>query len=638
MSRLRVLPAVFVSCSLFPPTLALAADAVVGTGTPGSCNNAAFANAVATVNSAGGTITFNCGGLATVVLTGQHIFFNSSNFGLTYAIEGGGVITLAGAGSSRLLLHASGTLNVRNITITGGRATGANDDASGAGIRSDGALLAGAAPVGLNLTNVTFTNNVTNLTVAPAPPFSPFDYGGGALFTRFGIVNMAGCTFSGNAANNTSGGAIHVRSSTLNIFTSSFAGNSSNGGGFGGAMWVDGLSAGPSASGGTLQITTSTFSNNTSRNQGGAIGFYLYPERNESVTFNSVSVIGNQVTDSSGTFLGTRAFGGGVVGDRGNVTILNSTFANNVVHSNAGGGTGGGLSLGSSGSVTIHNSTFSNNRAEGNSTPESTGGGLVINGNSQPFDITHATIAFNFAQFTGGGLTGSNGMLRNTIVANNDSLAFPSPFADQCTSTLTNGGGVLEFPANNPPCASGATAANPMIVTPIGANGGFTPTHLLQPTSPAIDAGACVLPLDQRGIARPQGPACDLGAVEMTLPGPATRFFTLTPCRRVDTRSGGPLACGANHTFTLTGGACGVPSGARAVAANVTVTQPSAPGNVNVFPASSPPPGTAIVNYGAGATRGNNAVVQLSAAGQVAVRCSPTGSTHVIIDVNGYFQ
>jgi hypothetical protein len=81
-----------------------------------------------------------------------------------------------------------------------------------------------------------------------------------------------------------------------------------------------------------------------------------------------------------------------------------------------------------------------------------------------------------------------------------------------------------------------------------------------------------------------------------------------------------------------------VPAGAGAVAVNVTVTQPSSQGNVNVFQGGTSPPITAILNYSAGATRGNNAVVRLSPGGQVAVRCSPAGSAHVIIDVNGYFQ
>lgn len=638
-SSIRALVLILAGIGFAKP--AAAVDVVVGTGSAGSCTEAALENAVTTVAAAGGKITFNCGGPATIVLTSQKFFQNVSNPNLVYTLDGGGLITLSGGGSTRLIYQTTGTLNVQNITLTGGLAQGADDNASGGALRSDSGL---GIALPLNLTNVTFTSNATNLTVPPTPPFSPFDYGGGAVFTRWGIVTVTNCTFSNNTANDTAGGALHGRSSTINIAGSAFSSNTSNGGGFGGAIWIDGLSPTVSGTNGTLQISTTTFTGNSSRNQGGAIGFYLYPEKNESATLDTVSVTGNQVVDSSGTFLGTRAFGGGLSGDRGNVTILNSTFANNVVRSNAGGGSGGGISLTSNGTVTISNSTISNNRAEGTNS-ETSGGGLLVSGNSQPFQVTHATIAFNFAGFTGGGIVSqTNGTLRNTIVANNDAAAFPSPFQDQCSSTLTNGGGVMEFPANNPPCVSGVTAANPLLA-PLASNGGFAQTHLLQPGSPAIDAGACVLATDQRGIPRPQGPACDLGAVEELGPPPlATEYFALSPCRVFDTRQPGgptggfPPGCGINHVFTLTGGACGVPASAKAVSANVTVTQPAAAGTLNVFPAGAFPPLTAVVNYAPGATRGNNAIVQLSATGQVAVRCSPAGSTHVIIDINGYFQ
>jgi hypothetical protein len=623
-----------------PPAAAI--DIVVGSG-PGTCTEAAFASAVTQVNSAGGTITFDCGGPATIPLTSEKVFVNAGDPNLVYTIDGGGLITLDGGGRTRHLLHGTGTLNIQNIAFSGGLAQGAEDDASGGAIRSEGAWTVNW-PIYLNLTNVTFTGNATSLTTPPTPPFNPYSYGGGALFTRFGIVTVTGCRFVGNGAFNTAGGAIHVRSSTVTISGSAFTSNSSNGRGFGGAIHIDGLSPTPTATGGTLQISTTDFTSNTARNQGGAIFFYLYPTKNESATFDTVNVVGNQVVDSSGTYLGTRGHGGGISGDRGDVTILNSTIANNIAHSNAGGGTGGGLSLTSSGTVTISNSTISGNRAEGINS-DATGGGVVIFGNSQPFAITHSTITFNLADYTGGGITSqSTGTLTNTIVAHNDSAAFADPFQDQCSTQLTNGGGVLEFPANNPPCVGGVTVADPLL-GPLAPNGGFSSTHLLQAGSPAIDAGACVLPTDQRGVARPQGAACDLGAVEVgEPPPPATDFFTLDPCRAVDTRlpggptGGAPLICGVEQEVTLTGGSCGVPSTAKAVAANVTVTQAAKQGNLNVYPAGSLPPVTSVLNYVAGLNRANNAVSPLSGAGQVAVRCAPTGTAHVIIDVNGYFE
>jgi hypothetical protein len=43
-------------------------------------------------------------------------------------------------------------------------------------------------------------------------------------------------------------------------------------------------------------------------------------------------------------------------------------------------------------------------------------------------------------------------------------------------------------------------------------------------------------------------------------------------------------------------------------------------------------------NYTAGLTRTNNVVVGLNASGELTARCAPSGSTHLILDVNGYFQ
>ena len=55
------------------------------------------------------------------------------------------------------------------------------------------------------------------------------------------------------------------------------------------------------------------------------------------------------------------------------------------------------------------------------------------------------------------------------------------------------------------------------LLGPLADNGGFTQTYLPQPGSPTIDNGQCLaeVPTDQRGVSRPQGIACDIGAVEV---------------------------------------------------------------------------------------------------------------------------
>jgi hypothetical protein len=121
-------------------------------------------------------------------------------------------------------------------------------------------------------------------------------------------------------------------------------------------------------------------------------------------------------------------------------------------------------------------------------------------------------------------------------------------------------------------------------------------------------------------------------------------LFTVSPCRVVDTRSaagpyGGPaLAAGQSRTFTLAG-QCGIPAGARAVAVNVTVTGPTVTGNFRLYPADQPLPSTSTLNYAAGQTRANNAIVGLSPSGALAVRCSQAaGTAHLVLDVTGYLE
>jgi Metallo-peptidase family M12/IPT/TIG domain len=128
-------------------------------------------------------------------------------------------------------------------------------------------------------------------------------------------------------------------------------------------------------------------------------------------------------------------------------------------------------------------------------------------------------------------------------------------------------------------------------------------------------------------------------------PAPApTGFFTVPPCRVVDTRNaagpaGGPaLAATQTRSFTIAG-ACGIPGSAVAVSANLTVIS-SAGGFVSLFPGNALPFGTSNLNFGAGQTRANNSVLMLATdgTGTVGVLNSSGTATQFLIDVNGYFQ
>jgi hypothetical protein len=127
-------------------------------------------------------------------------------------------------------------------------------------------------------------------------------------------------------------------------------------------------------------------------------------------------------------------------------------------------------------------------------------------------------------------------------------------------------------------------------------------------------------------------------------PIPATSFYTLTPCRILDTRDpagpwGGPaLSAGAVRTFVIAG-RCSVPPTANAVSINATVTQPTARGHLLLFPGDAPQPLVSTINYRSGQTRANNAIVLLGSDGTLKVACGQaSGTTQFILDVSGYFQ
>lgn len=118
-------------------------------------------------------------------------------------------------------------------------------------------------------------------------------------------------------------------------------------------------------------------------------------------------------------------------------------------------------------------------------------------------------------------------------------------------------------------------------------------------------------------------------------------FYTVDPCRVLDTRSTAALLSGVISTFQL-GGACGVPVSAKSVAVTVTVAGPTGSGHVTLFPAGLPAPSTSTINFAAGQTRSNNAVLGLSedGTGSIGARASVAGSgqVHLILDVTGYFE
>jgi hypothetical protein len=120
-----------------------------------------------------------------------------------------------------------------------------------------------------------------------------------------------------------------------------------------------------------------------------------------------------------------------------------------------------------------------------------------------------------------------------------------------------------------------------------------------------------------------------------------TSFYAVTPCRQLDTRtSGRPVASQSTLVFPLVGAPCSIPSTAKSVSVNVTVTQQSASGDLSIYPEDQLNPGTTTLSFSAAKTRANNAFLLLSSEGlgEITVLNNSPGPVHLIIDVNGYFQ
>ena len=122
-------------------------------------------------------------------------------------------------------------------------------------------------------------------------------------------------------------------------------------------------------------------------------------------------------------------------------------------------------------------------------------------------------------------------------------------------------------------------------------------------------------------------------------------FFTLPPCRVLDTRNptgllGAPaLQPGATRVFDIAASSCGIPVGALAISANMTVTNVGALGELVVFPSDISRPNTSALSFRTGRTRANNAIVSFSkTSATFSVFNNSPSTVDFILDVNGYFR
>jgi hypothetical protein len=225
------------------------------------------------------------------------------------------------------------------------------------------------------------------------------------------------------------------------------------------------------------------------------------------------------LTISGVSIQGGHAGSGGGVRNEGKLI-----FSNGAITDNHATGAGGGAWASSSGTnvgATFNNVTFSANTALGSA------GALFES--AAATTVNNGTISRNTADVDangsgeGGGTQSNAGdvFIKNTILSGNiDGSPNPEDKYNDFTNGLESLGNSLIGETHC--CITTDPSDLPIgtdpLLGPLALNGGGGLTHAVFPGSPVIDKGADCLPTDQRGISRPQGAGCDIGAYEYVPP------------------------------------------------------------------------------------------------------------------------
>jgi CSLREA domain-containing protein len=319
--------------------------------------------------------------------------------------------------------------------------------------------------------------------------------------------------------------------------------------GAGGSCLAQGGAGGSGAgvfSSGTLTVEDSTFDSNVggsggaagANTCGGGFSCFTFPGDGGNGGGLAGPESGGVIAVSATSFLFNTAYDGGAIQQGGTLSVSRSRFTGNQAsHS------GGAINCNSASlACTISGSTFNANSASGGP-----GGGAIGFFNNGPKTVTSSTISGNSSSPPGGGIRAFSGPVTLsfvTIVGNTTSAGDGGGIA-QTFDNVTMSGSIL---ANNvdsggeaPDCAGTITSGSHNLVKTLTGctfspilditgqdpilggleeNGGPTMTHMPQAGSAAIDGGAgaacgVTLTTDQRGVNRPIGVSCDIGAAEV---------------------------------------------------------------------------------------------------------------------------
>jgi hypothetical protein len=313
---------------------------------------------------------------------------------------------------------------------------------------------------------------------ADVPPFRIFAVAPGATLTLQSL-NLGYGLLPRHELNG--GGAIDNRG-TLSVSDTTFFNNVDRS--------SEGAAGGAIQNSGALTVTRSTFTSNRAM-EGGAV-------------FNQ-----NQATIEASTFNGNKAtiYGGGaLLNALGSMNVSGSTFVGNT-------GPGGGA-VDNDATLSISDSTFFDNSAGTN------GGGAIVN--FGPATLTQTTLSANSAPYGANVYQCCGGTMTFAM-----SIVAGGVGGDNCGGTPVSDGGYNLDSTSTCGFSSGSGSMSDQDpgLGPPEDNGGPTKTMAPGQGSVAVDAipasvPGCVGSDDQRGVLRPQGTACDIGAFEVEVSPP----------------------------------------------------------------------------------------------------------------------
>jgi hypothetical protein len=472
----------------------------------GDCAPAAFgANTIAL-----GANTYFLTAPAAGTTSALKILSTVTDLTITGAGEGATTINASSSGARTLQIAPGATVTLSELTLTGGHAPDGTMGSPAFGGSTGGAGAVGANGGGiLNQGSLTLSEAaVTNSTA-----------GDGGAGGAGGSSTAAGGGAGGDGAAGGAGGGIYS-TGAVTLTGATISGNRAGGGGPGGGGGVGGVGTGGSGGGGGVGGDGGGVSND-----GGALTIVSTTLNGNASGAGGNGGVGGQGSTTAGTGGGggSAANGGAISSIGGAVTVTNSTLASNVAGDGGTGGPGGpGGTAGGDG---------------GDGGSGGNGAGVSID-NSASGSLLNATMAGNSAGSAGGGgagitagTPGSAGTVggvfqQGSVTTVQNSLLFLNS-GGNCSPSIVDVGHNLSYGGAGCPATFATGYPN---LGPLQNNGGPTKTISLQSGSAALDqipaTGAGCPKTDQRGVPRPSGQACDIGAYEVAAPRATTGAAT----------------------------------------------------------------------------------------------------------------